>query len=140
MSDTSNLTPEQRSLIEKAVEALDRLRASIEGSMFDRPKAPCEELEGLLRQSTLPEDDDTYTRIIKQYPIPERGQQPTPADDDGIKAGMTPEEVFNIVTCNGQREMTLQLFKNALNHLSSHNDQLEYLRLKKMFEGDGRSH
>lgn len=54
--------------------------------------------------------------------------------------GMTADEVYDIVTCNGQRPMTLQLFKNALNHLRSHNDQLEYLRLKKMFEPDERSH
>lgn len=53
---------------------------------------------------------------------------------------MTPEEVYEIVTCKEQRPMTLQLFKNALNHLSAHNDQLEYLRLKKMFEGDEQSH
>lgn len=31
---------------------------------------------------------------------------------------LSPEEVFMIVTCNGQREMTLERFKDALRHLT----------------------
>ena len=33
-------------------------------------------------------------------------------------ANLTPEDVFMIVTCNGQREMTLQRFKDALTRLN----------------------
>lgn len=31
---------------------------------------------------------------------------------------LSPEEVFMIVTCNGQREMTLERFKDAIDRLS----------------------
>ena len=34
-------------------------------------------------------------------------------EDTRELANLTPEEVFMIVTCNGQREMTLQRFKDA---------------------------
>lgn len=40
-------------------------------------------------------------------------EEPTQKTDN-----LTPEEVFMIVTCNGQREMTLERFKDAIIRLS----------------------
>lgn len=73
-----NLTPEQRTCIQEATQALERLRDLM----------PVEDTQ---------EDTQEDTREL---------------------ANLTPEDVFMIVTCNGQREMTLQRFKDAIRHLT----------------------
>ena len=40
-------------------------------------------------------------------------------EDTQSPANLTPEEVFMLVTCNGQREMTLQRFKDAMTRLNA---------------------
>jgi len=86
---TNTLTPEQRDCIRQATEALEKLR------------------------DLMPVETDNLT--------PEEFTEGANKTQDELICrvyNLTPEEVYMVVTCNGQREMTLERFKDALRHLT----------------------
>jgi len=68
------------------------------------------------QRACIQEATQALERLRDLMPV-EDTQEDTQEDTREL-ANLTPEDVFMIVTCNGQREMTLQRFKDALIRLN----------------------